>query len=328
VNPSDLPLRSSPSYSGQQDYALVDPELERFKTEIDLRQYAASLGYTLDARESWRASAVMRLGTDKVIIKQENDGHYVYCSVRDARDKGTVIDFVRFRTGKNLGEVRKTLRPWVSSPERNRPPLPIADLPALVQSSKDRLQAESEWIQALPYTSSIFLERERLIPSSVLMAPRFAGCLKVDSRSNVLWLHEDIDGQLCGFEKKNTKFTGFSARGEKGLGRSNDFTGDRRIVFSESFVDFLSHAVLFPDPTARYRSIAGGLNPKQPNILRKHILSMPPGSEVVAAMDADDAGRAFAGVLEKIVGEVSGYAFRLDLPATEGQDWNDVLRRT
>jgi hypothetical protein len=306
----------------------VDPELERFKTEIDLRQFAASLGYTLDARESWRASAVMRLGTDKVIIKQENDGHYVYCSVRDARDKGTVIDFIRFRTGKNLGEVRKTLRPWIGTPERNRPPLPLTNLPALVQSSKNRLQAETEWMLALPYSSSAFLEQERLIPADLAIAPRFAGCLRVDSRSNVLCLHEDIDGQLCGFEKKNKGFTGFSAGGEKGLGRSNDFGNDRRIIFSESFVDFLSYAVLFPDPAARYRSIAGGLNPKQPDIIRRHIMAMPAGSEVVAAMDADEAGRAFAGVLESIAGEISGCAFRVELPPAEGEDWNDVLRRT
>lgn len=306
----------------------MDPELERFKSEIDLRQYAASLGYALDPRESWRASAVMRLGADKVIIKRENDGHYVYCSVRDDHDKGTILDFVRFRTGKNLGEVRKTLRPWVGSPASPRPALPIAELPALAQSGKDRLQVERLWMQALPYASSSFLEQERLLPAALVMSPRFAGCLRVDVRSNVLCLHADIDGQLCGFEIKNKGFTGFSAGGEKGLGHSNDGPDDRRIVFSESFVDFLSHAALFPDPAARYRSIAGGLNPKQPDIIRKHIMSMPAGSDVVAAMDADDAGRAFAGVLANIVGEVSGYVFRIDLPPTEDEDWNDVLTRT
>jgi hypothetical protein len=305
----------------------VDPELERFKSEIDLRQYAASLGYALDPRESWRASAVMRLGADKVIIKRETDGHYVYCSVRDDRDKGTILDFVRFRTGMNLGQVRKTLRPWVGISGSTCPVLPIAELPALAQSGRDRLQVERVWMQALPYASSAFLEQERLVPAALVMSPRFAGCLRVDVRSNVLCLHSDIEAQLCGFELKNKGFTGFSAGGEKGLGHSNDDPDDQRIVFSESFVDFLSYAALFPDRAARYRSIAGSLNPKQPDIIRKHIMAMPAGSEVVAAMDADDAGRAFARALESIVNELSGYVFRLDLPPSEGDDWNDVKKR-
>ena len=36
-----------------------DQELEDFKTRIDLRAYAAALGYELDRRESWRGSSVM-----------------------------------------------------------------------------------------------------------------------------------------------------------------------------------------------------------------------------------------------------------------------------
>lgn len=63
---------------------MFDPELESFKTSIDLRAYAANHGYELDPKESWRGSAVMRhAGGDKVIIKREADGHYVYFSVRD-----------------------------------------------------------------------------------------------------------------------------------------------------------------------------------------------------------------------------------------------------
>ena len=39
---------------------MFDPELESFKTGIDLRAYAADQGYQLDRKESWRGSAVMR----------------------------------------------------------------------------------------------------------------------------------------------------------------------------------------------------------------------------------------------------------------------------
>lgn len=86
----------------------MDHELEEFKG-IDLRAYAASLGYTLDRQESWRGSAVMRNDADdKIIIKRENDGHYVYFNVRDDADNGTIIDFVLRRKCRSLGGVRKT----------------------------------------------------------------------------------------------------------------------------------------------------------------------------------------------------------------------------
>jgi hypothetical protein len=72
---------------------MFDTELENFKTRIDLRIYAAGQGYQLDRKESWRGSSVMRhpVSDDKVIIKRGMDGHYVYFSVRDDRDNGTMI---------------------------------------------------------------------------------------------------------------------------------------------------------------------------------------------------------------------------------------------
>jgi hypothetical protein len=60
---------------------------------------------------------------------------------------------------------------------------------------------------------------------------------------------------------------GHHARAPLHLGRSNDFPSDRRIVFAEGFIDMLSHVALFPDDQAHYRSTAGGLNPKQPELV-------------------------------------------------------------
>ena len=96
---------------------MLDPELESFKTSIDLRTYAAGQGYTLDRKASWRGSAVMRHANgDKVIIKRDADEHYVYFSVRDQNDHGTIIDFVCRRLNISLGTARKELRPWLSMP--------------------------------------------------------------------------------------------------------------------------------------------------------------------------------------------------------------------
>ena len=74
----------------------MDTELERFKIEVVLPEFAAARGYFLDRRASSRNSIVMRHPDgDKIIIaRYEGTTHWVYCSVRDGRDNGTIVDFL------------------------------------------------------------------------------------------------------------------------------------------------------------------------------------------------------------------------------------------
>ena len=58
-----------------------DTELDAFKREIDMRQFAVSLGYEMDRRESWRGSTVLRSGDDKIVVKRNGNGHHVFFSV-------------------------------------------------------------------------------------------------------------------------------------------------------------------------------------------------------------------------------------------------------
>ena len=80
---------------------MSDAELEKFKVEIDLRVYAASHGYQLDVKASSVGTAAMmrHLNNDKICVKRAIDGHWIYFSVRDDADNGSVIDFVK----KTLG---------------------------------------------------------------------------------------------------------------------------------------------------------------------------------------------------------------------------------
>ena len=93
-----------------------DSELDAFKREMDLCQFAVSLGYEIDRRESWRGSTVLRRDADKIVVKRNGNGHYVFFSVRDDRDNGTVIDLLQRRQNLTLGAVRQILRPWIGRP--------------------------------------------------------------------------------------------------------------------------------------------------------------------------------------------------------------------
>jgi hypothetical protein len=298
-------------------------ELEAFKKNIDLRAYAAGLGFELDRKESSRGSSVMRHATgDKIIISRKLDGHFTYWSPRDDGDRGTIIDFVARRKGLNLGAVRKELRPFIGGS--------ITALPTystLSPTSKDRLHVEMEFSKMHDALRHPYLENERGITAELLSQERFAGRIRIDaSRGNAVFPHFDQNG-LCGFEKKNAGFTGFSSGGTKGLWLSNSFPTDERLVFCESAIDALSHALLFPTGTARYASLGGKLNPSQPELIRAAIARMPADAEIVAAMDADQAGRDLAEIVGRAVA-LSGRAdicFRIQEP-NGAKDWNDLLR--
>lgn len=303
---------------------MTDPELETFKTGIDLRVYAAGQGYALDQRESWRGCSVMRSadGSDKIIIKRDDDGHYVYFSVHRDEDSGSIIDFIQQRRRMNLGAVRKELRAW--SGTSTTPPLPL--FPALPKTGKDRIAVESQFVRMLETGRHPYLENDRHIPAAVLELPRFAGRIRVDDKGNAVFPHFDHQG-LCGYEIKNRSYTGFARGGSKGLWSSHENAGDTRLVFCESAIDALSHASLFPAPSSRYASIGGQVNPQQPELIRAAVARMSDLSEIVAAMDADADGRKLAEIVRQAV-TLSGRSdlrFSVEEPSG-GKDWNDVLR--
>ncbi len=298
----------------------MDSELEKFKTDVILPELAASRGYAVDRRASSRNSVVMRHPDgDKIIIaRYEGTTHWVYCSVRDDRDNGTVVDFLQNRGGGSLGMVRKTLREWLGSTR------PTSQLPLFVKElqpvSRDRAGVFAEWEKAEACTALPYLTGRGLGPD-VLALPLFAGCVRVDRRNNALFPHYDKEG-LCGFEVKNKGFTGFAAGGRKGLWYSQTKTTDARLVLIESAIDAMSFHVLHGDLFTRYMSTGGELNPQQPLLLRGAMEKLHPSAVVLLGFDDDEGG-------EKITKEVEAVApagrTLLRMKPEGGKDWNKIL---
>lgn len=302
--------------------SMADAELESFKTLIDLRAYAASRGYVLDRKESWRGSAAMRhAGGDKVIIKRDADGRYVFFSVHNDADHGTIIDFARHRLGLNLGEIRKELRPWIGRPAGN---LPYSSLHPV---TKDRMRIERAYAGMDDARRHPYLETERAIPATLLQSERFAGRIRIDARGNAIFPHFDREG-LCGFEIKNRGFTGFAGGGNKGLWLSHQEPDDNSLIFCESSIDALSYAELFPDDRTRYASIAGQLSPNQRELMRTAAAAMPLNATVVAATDSDAQGGKLADEIQEAVGLTGRDDLSCVLHQPDGfKDWSDQLRK-
>ena len=304
-----------------------DSELEAFKRENDLRQFAVSLGYEIDRRESWRGSTVLRRGADKIVVKRNGNGHYVFFSVRDDRDNGTVIDFLQRRQNLSLGAVRQILRPWIGRPAI------FSQFSKLEPARADRMRVVGTYRRMAHAQRFPYLEHERCVPAAVLLSPRFAGRMRIDCLGNTVFPHFDASG-LCGYEIKNCGFTGFASGGQKGLWFSHTQPADRRLVLTESAIDALSYAALFPDAEdqTRYASLGGKPSSRQTALIPATIARLPAGAEIVAAFDADDAGRQFVEVIREALASVAGERGRSDLivksqlPVQEGEDWNQVMQ--
>ena len=297
-------------------------ELERFKGEINLVEFAQSLGYEVIKKESSRACSVMKRGGDKIVVATDKaDGHGVYFNVGDQADSGSVIDFAQRRLGGSLGVIRKELRGWCYTPKAPSPKRrPLEGRPERLEPvERDRAALLARWHALGPYEGT-YLTSVRGLDANLVAAWR----VRQDARGNACFPHWDGAG-ICGWEIKNQGFTGFAASGRRGLTYVRlDKEPVRQIVLAESGIDAMSWAQLHGQPGTAYASSGGAVGPDQLALIAG-ALTRSGASRLILATDADLAGDAMA---EKIAAIApAGVDVVRDRP-TSGKDWNDVLRAT
>ena len=304
---------------------MIDHELDGFKRDIHLVAFAAQrYGYVRDRRESSRACHVLRhLGSDdKIVVRQDKDGHWTYFSVRDSGDNGTILDFVKARGTRSLTEARHELRRYLGlpQPEIDRPSAPP-------QAGADVRSAAEAFARAFRADNSHYLN-ERGIRIETLADTRFADTWRIGPRQNVLFAHRDEQGVVTGFEIKNRGFTGFATGGRKTAWLSVARPDDRALVITESAIDALSYHQLHPERAAqtRYLSTAGAPSRSQLELLDRLFSRLPDKAAVVAAVDSDRAGETLAQGLQGLTHRHSQLSFERDAPRG-ANDWNEVLQR-
>lgn len=304
----------------------MDTELDNFKQQINLVEYAGAHGYEIDRGESSRASVVMRRGIEKIIVATDLDGHGVFFSVRDDTDNGSIIDFVQHRQGFNLGQVRKELRPWVTpvTSSSYRPGVTVEWVRKPEPSTRDRQQVLANWMRMHPiYGQHAHLERDRKLSARILSDSRFSGMVRIDARGNGVFPHYDRDG-LAGFELKNVGFTGFSRGGVKALWYSSNLARARLVVVVESAIDAISHAQLIGNPGAAYFSTGGSMSDYQRDLVGSALSKAHArGATIIVATDADEPGREQAADLLALA-PASAKLYRHE--PVDGKDWNEILQ--
>jgi len=97
------------------------------------------------------------------------DDPWIYFSVRDDTDNGSIIDFIQHRRRCSIGAIRQALRPWVGG-SFVRPALDLCG-PEVVAVSRDRAGVIRALAGMRPLVMHRYLEEERGFPGACLNPP-------------------------------------------------------------------------------------------------------------------------------------------------------------
>lgn len=295
-----------------------DPtELDRFKRDIDLVDYAQRQGYAIK-KESRRGDWHHLVKDEEHVIVTRKGDHQVYLNTGDDRDAGSIIDFAKTRGGDghglSLGQVRQQLREYLDgapAPRREyaTPPeaarlssLPVGD-PAQEQAAaeerKTRLISEVLGVKR-ELTDRSYLH-SRGIEDSTLDSPAFQGRIftaQQNEHKNTAFPLYNEQG-LASVEQKNEHYKSLLPLPKNGIWVSHPTEGKdtpvERVVVSESAIDSLSHYQLKHGQDSRntlYVATSGTPTEAQIALIQRVIDKQEP-KEVVLANDRDAGGRQF-----------------------------------
>ena len=298
-------------------------ELETFKTSINLVDFAAAHGFTeIDRRKSSSACTILRRDSDKIGISRDNkSNHWIYFDIRNNRG-GTIIDFLQAETGYSLGNIRKSLRNWLGTTVKYKADFTDNHRKPLV-SEPDRLRVLAEFDKCETIGDIHSFLESRNIKAWTYLSHKFLNSLFVDCHQNIVFPHYDQEG-LCGLEKRNTEFWGFSKKGKKGLWFSRATEKDEKFIIGESGIDMLSYYQIKDDGCSRYFSLCGNLSDDLQINLLKRLVEKNPSIDFVLAFDNDEGGQK---MIEKIKSAIPEQQFIIDLPPMIDCDWNNMLQK-
>jgi Toprim-like/Protein of unknown function (DUF3991) len=309
-----------------------DREIQRLKAEVSCAALLERLPpvWRLDPAESTRRSLKYRRGEGEIVIVN-HDGRGWWDPLSEA--KGDIFSLVQhLDPNLTFGEARRVLREFVgiapSYPEALRtrrtraPPIPVAQ----------------RWDRRRPLSRGspawLYLAEQRRLPERILMTALAIDAFREGPRSSAWFAHRDGAGHLTGIEMRGPDWCTFSAGGDKTLFRLPGFrlpggTGRlTRVTVCESAIDAMSLATIeCVRRDTLYVATAGGMGPATIAALQQLLqdLSTDPSGILIAATDADTAGRRYAARLKSMATEV-GVRFDAILPPDGLNDWNDALR--
>jgi hypothetical protein len=304
-----------------------DAEIEWLKAEVSCAVLLERLPpvWQLDRAESTRRSLKYRRGEGEIVIVNHH-GRGWWDPLSDR--KGDIFTLVQhLDPGLNFGEARRMLRGFAGI----APAYPEALSARRTRASP--LPVSARWERRPPLSCGSpawrYLTEQRRLPETILLSARAADAVREGPRGSAWFAHRDAAGLLTGIEMRGSDYRNFSAGGDKTLFRLPGSPGPlTRVAVCEAAIDTLSLAAIERSRgDTLYAATAGGMGPQTVVALDQllKVLSACPGGLLIAATDADTAGRRYAARLAALATEAA-VRFAAILPPEGLNDWNDALR--
>ena len=305
-----------------------DKDIERLKASVSCAVLLERLlpVWQLDRAESSRTSLKYRRGEGEILIVNHG-GRGWWDPLSEA--KGDIFTLAQH------------LEPGLSFPEACHMLCAFVGIapayPEVIRTRRTRtapaLATVDRWEKRRPLSRGspawLYLAGQRGLPDWVLMAARAADAVRDGPRGSAWFAHRDGTGLLTGIEMRGADYRNFSAGGTKTLFRLPGGPGPLpRVAVCEAAIDALSLAAIEQcRPDTLYAATAGGMGPATVAALQQILrdFASDPGAILIAATDADTAGRRYAARLEALATEV-GVCFETAVPPSGLNDWNDALR--
>jgi hypothetical protein len=278
-----------------------------FRNEISIIELAVSVGYKIRKKEGikWPVLKDEISGDKIIIVNPQSTANQGYFNPHDAKDKGTLINFVKNRIGSifpfhndksEVGNINAVLYNY------QRLPLPEKNLFKADVNNLERDYSEKEFHlpEGLSELKNMFYLNYRGIQSHTINDPLFKEKIfnvKVSDYNNIGFPYFNASGEIVGFEIRNKQFKHVVEGSDRSIGiwHSNIPNTLEAAILTESPIDALSYHQIKGKKNSWYVSFGGSVTVGQVETVKIIIAQSKatPELKVISAVDNDEMGKIY-----------------------------------
>jgi hypothetical protein len=278
-----------------------------FRNEISIIELAVSVGYKIKRKEGikWPVLKDEISGDKIIIVNPQSTANQGYYNPHDAKDKGTLINFVKNRIGSifpfhndksEVGNINAVLYNY------QRLPLPEKNLFKTDVNNLVREYSEKEFHlpEGLSKLKNMFYLNYRGIQSQTINEALFKDKIfnvKVSDYNNIGFPYFNASGEIVGFEIRNKQFKHVIEGSDRSIGiwHSNIPNTLETAILTESPIDALSYHQIKGKKNSWYVSFGGSVTAGQLETVKIIIAQSKatPELKVISAVDNDEMGKTY-----------------------------------